>query len=462
MAGGRSKSYEMDMCSGPIFVKIVVFAIPLILSGILQLLFNAADLIVVGRFAGSQSLAAVGSTSALINLLVNVFIGLSVGANVMVARFYGAGQQRDLEETVHTAMVMAAAGGAILIGVGVILADPLLKLMGTPDDVLPLAALYMKIFFVGMPVNLLYNFGSAILRAVGDTKRPLYFLLAAGIVNVLLNLFFVIVLSMGVAGVALATVISQCISAYLIVRCLMKTDAGYRLDVKKLRVVKNKARSIVKIGLPAGLQGAIFSVSNVLIQSSVNSFGSVVMAGNTAAQNIEGFVYTSMNAVYQTALSFTSQNFGAKQYVRMKKILVYCLILTTMVGIVMGGGAVVLARQLLGIYSSDGDVIRYGTYRLTIIGTTYCICGLMDCMVGALRGMGYSVMPMIVSLTGACALRVVWIYTIFAMNRTLQTLYISYPVSWGITFLAHLACYIIVLKKVKQVMVPVPDNHWAE
>lgn len=446
----RTKSYEMDMCSGPIFTKIVVFAIPLILSGILQLLFNAADIIVVGRFAGSESLAAVGSTSALINLLVNVFIGLSVGANVLVARYYGAGQLRALEETVHTAMVMAGAGGLILIAVGVTLADPLLELMGTPHDVLPLAALYMKIFFVGMPANLIYNFGSAVLRAVGDTKRPLYFLLLAGIVNVILNLFFVIALSMGVAGVALATVISQCISAFLVVRCLIKSDAGYRLVLKRLRIVKNKMYSIVRIGLPAGLQGAIFSISNVLIQSSVNSFGSVAMAGNTAAQNIEGFVYTSMNAVYQTALSFTSQNFGARQYVRMKKILIYCLLLTTMVGLVMGNGAVFFGNQLLGIYSSDSQVIQYGLNRLRIIGTTYFVCGIMDCMVGGLRGMGYSVMPMMVSLTGACAFRVVWIYTIFAMNRTLPTLYISYPVSWAITFAAHMVCYVMVLKKVKK------------
>ncbi len=446
----KTKTYEMDMCSGPIFVKIVVFAIPLILSGILQLLFNAADIIVVGRFAGSESLAAVGSTSALINLLINVFIGLSVGANVLVARFYGAGLQRDLEETVHTAMVMAGAGGLILIAVGVTLADPMLELMGTPHDVLPLAALYMKIFFVGMPANLIYNFGSAILRAVGDTKRPLYFLLLAGIVNVVLNLFFVIVLSMGVAGVALATVASQCISAYLVVRCLIRTDAGYRLVVRKLRVVKNKMYSIIRIGLPAGLQGAIFSISNVLIQSSVNSFGSVAMAGNTAAQNIEGFVYTSMNAVYQTALSFTSQNFGARQYGRMKKILIYCLLLTTAVGLVMGNGAVFFGNQLLGIYSSDAQVIRYGLNRMRIIGTTYFVCGIMDCMVGALRGMGYSIMPMLVSLTGACAFRILWIYTIFAMNRTLPTLYISYPVSWGITFAAHMVCYLLVLKKVKK------------
>lgn len=448
----KTKTYEMDMCNGPLFVKIVVFAVPLILSGILQLLFNAADIIVVGRFAGSESLAAVGSTSALINLLVNVFIGLSVGANVLVARYFGGQQIRDLEETVHTAMVMAAGGGVILVAIGVVLADPLLELMGTPEDVLPLSALYMKIFFVGMPANLLYNFGSAVLRAVGDTKRPLYFLLAAGIINVLLNLFFVIALSMGVAGVALATVLSQCVSAFLILRCLIKTEAGYRLDVKRLRIVKDKMRSIVRIGLPAGLQGAIFSISNVLIQSSVNSFGSVAMAGNTAAQNIEGFVYTAMNAVYQTALSFTSQNFGAGKYSRMKKTLVYCLILITAVGLVMGGGAVIFSRTLLGIYSSDPQVIQYGMNRLTIIGTTYCICGLMDCMVGGLRGMGYSVMPMLVSLTGACAFRILWIYTVFAMNRTLPTLYVSYPVSWGITFAAHLTCYFFVLKKVKKKM----------
>lgn len=257
---------------------------------------------------------------------------------------------------------------------------------------------------------------------------------------------------MGVAGVALATVASQCISACLVVKCLMNTNAGYRLDIKKLRITKNKLHSIIKIGLPAGLQGSIFSVSNVLIQSSVNSFGSVAMAGNTAAQNIEGFVYTAMNAVYQTALSFTSQNFGAKQYERMKKILIYCLILVTLVGVVMGDGAVVLGRQLLGIYSSDAEVIQYGMNRLRIISTIYFICGLMDCMVGGLRGMGYSVMPMLVSLTGACAFRVVWIYTVFAMNRTLQTLYISYPVSWGITFLAHLVCYLVVMKKVKKQM----------
>lgn len=447
------KSYEMDMCSGPLLGKIVAFAIPLILSGILQLLFNAADIIVVGRFAGNESLAAVGSTSSLINLLVNVFIGLSIGANVLVARFYGGQNHRDLEETVHTAMLLAVISGGILVVLGVGLAGPLLELMGTPEEVLPLSVLYMRIFFVGMPASLVYNFGSAILRGIGDTRRPMYFLLTAGIVNVVLNLIFVIVFSMGVAGVALATVISQCISAVLIVKCLIRSDGSYRLDLKRLRIVKRKMFAIAKIGFPAGLQGAIFSISNVLIQSSVNSFGSVAMAGNTASSNIEGFIYTSMNAIYQTALSFTSQNFGARKEKRVTKILFCCLGLVALVGAVMGLGAVLAGRRLLGIYSSDPEVIRYGMLRLTIIGSTYFACGLMDTMVGGLRGLGYSVIPMLVSLTGACALRVVWVFTVFPMNRSLETLYYSYPVSWVITVTAHVLCYVYIRKKMKRLRV---------
>ena len=452
METGRKagKAYEMDMCSGPLFSKLVMFAVPLMLSGILQLLFNAADIVVVGNYAGHESLAAVGSTSSLINLLVNVFIGLSVGANVLVAQYFGAHRMKDLEETVHTAMVLAAGGGLFLVAVGVLLADPLLTLMGTPEDVLPLSALYMKIFFVGMPATLTYNFGSAILRGVGDTKRPLWFLLAAGIINVILNLIFVIVLHMGVAGVALATVISQCISAALILRCLVKSDAPYRLKYDRLKLVKSKLFAIAMIGLPAGLQGAIFSISNVLSQSSVNSFGSVAMAGNTAAANIEGFVYTAMNAVYQTALSFTSQNFGAKNYDRMTKILWYCQGMVIAVGIFMGGGAVLLGPGLLGIYGSNAQVIHYGMNRLRIISGPYFLCGIMEVMVGGLRGMGCSLLPMFVALTGACVFRVIWIYTIFAVSRTLQTLYISYPVSWTITFLAHMVCYGIVRRRVER------------
>ncbi|MGN0158457.1 MAG: MATE family efflux transporter [Brotaphodocola sp.] len=445
-----SRTYEMDMCNGPLFSKIVIFAVPLMLSGILQLLFNAADIIVVGRFAGSESLAAVGSTTSLINLLVNVFIGLSIGVNVLVAQFYGAQKFQDLDEVVHTSIVLAAVSGVFLVLLGELVSAPMLRLMGSPEDVLPLSTLYLKIFFIGMPATLIYNFGSAILRAVGDTKRPLYFLFLAGVVNVVLNLFFVIIFSMGVAGVALATVLSQCVSATMIIVCLIKTEASYKIVPSKLRLIPGRAMAIAKIGLPAGFQGAVFSISNVMIQSSLNSFGSVAMAGGTASANIEGFVYTAMNALYQTALSFTSQNFGARKFKRMTKIMIYCMGLVTLVGVVMGCGAVIIGEELLGIYSSDPEVIRYGMQRLTIVSGTYVICGWMDTMVGGLRGMGHSIVPMLVSLTGACALRIVWIFTIFAMNRTLQTLYFSYPVTWTVTLTAHIICYIVIRKKIEK------------
>ena len=441
------KTYEMDMCSGPLFPKIVVFAVPLILSGILQLLFNAADIIVVGHFAGRESLAAVGSTTALINLMINVFVGLSIGANVLVAQYSGAKKLKDLEETVHTAMMLALAGGFFLIFVGVFFSGPMLGLMGTPDDVLPLAALYLKIYFIGMPATLTYNFGAAILRAVGDTRRPLYFLLFAGAVNVVLNLVFVIAFSMGVAGVATATVVSECISAVLIVQCLARSDSAYRLCREKMRITESKVKQIMKIGLPAGFQGAIFSVSNVLIQSSVNSFGSVAMAGNTASANIEGFVYTAMNAVYQTSLSFTSQNLGGGKYSRINKVKNICLAVVTAVGLVLGLAAVGAGTHLLGIYSSDSEVLKYGMLRLEIICGTYFICGLMDCMVGSLRGLGYSVIPMIVSLTGACGFRILWIFTVFAVYRSLAVLYLSYPVSWLITAAAHMVTFKLIRRK---------------
>jgi putative MATE family efflux protein len=443
----KMKSHEIDMCNGPILSKIIVFAIPVMLSGILQLLFNAADVVVVGRFAGSESLAAVGSTTALINLLLNIFIGFSIGANVLVAQFYGAHKLKDLEETVQTSFMIGVIGGWLLLLVGETLSKPILTLMGTPENVLPLSVIYMKFYFMGIPATVIYNFGSAILRAVGDTKRPLYFLIVAGVINVCLNLFFVIKLGMGVAGVGLATAISQYVSATLIIHCLKHTDGPYRVQMSKLRLVPSKVKAIIKIGLPAGLQGAIFSISNVLIQSSVNSFGSVAMAGNTAAQNVEGFVYTSMNAVYQTALSFSSQNFGARKYRRMTKILLYCVGLVTAIGLVLGIGAYMNATTLLHIYSSDPEVIHYGVLRMRYIMVTYFLCGLMDTMVGGIRGIGYSVLPMVVSLTGACAFRVIWIFTVFALHRSLEILYISYPVSWAITATAHIICYILIRRK---------------
>lgn len=446
-AGG--KKYEIDMCNGPLAGKILLFYFPLMLSGILQLLFNAADIAVAGRFAGNEALAAVGSTSSLTNLLVNLFIGLSVGANVLVARFYGAGQTDELKSMVQTAVATSVIGGVILVFVGFFVSKPALTLMGTPTDVIAHSVLYMRIYFAGMPFMMAYNFGAAVLRAVGDTRRPLYYLLIAGVVNVLLNLLFVIVFQMGVAGVAVATVISQAISAFLVLRCLIKTDSVYRLELRGIRIAKDKLAKMVQIGIPAGLQGALFSISNVLIQSSVNSFGKIAMAGNTAGSNLEGFVYTAMNAFHQAAISFCGQNYGAMKYKRVAKSLFICLGFVTVVGLIMGSGAYLFAGTLLKLYSPDAEVIGYGILRMSYICIPYCLCGMMDVMVGGLRGMGYSIMPMIVSLTGACLFRVVWIYTVFQQYRTLECLYISYPISWGLTFLVHLACFAVVYRRLR-------------
>lgn len=443
------KSYEMDMCNGPIFKKLLIFALPLMLSGILQLLFNAADIVVVGKFTGSHALAAVGSTGALINLFVNVFIGFSIGTNVLVAQYFGARDEKNVQETVHTSILLGIVGGFILIVAGIVFAKPMLEWMDTPDNVLEHAVLYMRIYFVGMPAMLVYNFGAAILRAIGDTKRPLYYLLSAGVINVVLNLFFVIVLDMGVAGVATATVASQVVSAVLIVRCLMQSEGIYRLNLHELKLHRKKLVRIVQIGLPAGLQGAVFSLSNVLIQSSVNSFGSVAMAGNTAAGNIEGFVYTSMNAIYQTALSFTSQNVGGGRQDRIPKIIFQCMAIVIVIGAVMGNLAYLCGPFLLGIYSSDPEVIQFGMSRMQIICQWYFLCGIMDVAVGILRGLGYSVIPMLVSLTGACGLRVLWIFTVFAWKHSLFVLYLSYPITWIVTFTVHLICLLVIWKRKK-------------
>ena len=442
-----SKKYEIDMCNGPLLGKILIFYIPLMLSGILQLLFNAADIVVVGRFAGNEALAAVGSTSSLTNLIVNLFIGLSVGANVLVARYYGANQKDELKEMVQTTVATALVSGILLIFAGFFISRPALAWMGTPEDVIKHSVLYMRIYFVGMPFMMVYNFGSAVLRAVGDTKRPLYYLLIAGVVNVVLNLIFVIAFSMGVAGVAAATVASQAISAVLVVRCLIQSDSVYRLEMKGIRSAPYILIKMVQIGIPAGMQGALFSISNVLIQSSVNSFGSVAMAGNTAASNIEGFVYTAMNALHQATISFCGQNYGAMKYKRIGKVLLICEGMVIIVGAVMGNAAYLLAGVLLQIYTPDQEVIQYGILRMNFICVTYFLCGMMDVIVGALRGMGYAIMPMLVSLTGACLFRVVWIYTIFQSYRTLECLYISYPISWALTFLVHLVCFGVVYRK---------------
>lgn len=442
-------SYQMDMCSGPILSKMLIFAVPLMFSGILQLLFNAADVVVVGRYAGDNSLAAVGSTSSLINLLTNLFMGLSVGANVLVARYYGAGQERDLKSTVHTAVTLSAASGLLLTAIGLIGAPVILRWMQTPDEVLSLAVIYLRIYFLGMPAMMLYNFGASILRAVGDTKRPLYYLMTAGVINVILNLFFVITLKMDVAGVACATAISQCISAFLMLRCLTREQSAIRVNLKELKIAKDKFVKILQIGLPAGFQGTLFSLSNVFIQSSVNSFGKTVVAGNSAASNIEGFVYVAMNSFHQAAISFTSQNMGAGQYKRINKILLTALGCVSVVGLMLGNTVFLLGRPLLSIYSKSSTVVDAGMVRLAIICTVYFLCGAMDVMVGSLRGLGYSVMPMIVSLIGACALRLIWLATVFQMEpfHTIEMVYITYPVSWILTFFAHVICFLIVRRK---------------
>ena len=441
------KSYEMDMCNGPILGKMLVFALPLMLSSILQLLFNAADIVVVGRFAGSEALAAVGSTSSLINLLVSVFNGLSIGVNVLVARYLGARDHQNTAETVHTAILVSVISGMVLVVLGFFLSAPLLTLMGTPKEVLSLSALYIRIYFAGMPFTMLYNFGSAIMRSSGDTRRPLYFLAFAGVVNVLLNLLLVIVFDMSVAGVAIATVVSQAISSTLVMACLLRMDGMCRVEIKKLHIYKDKLISMIRIGLPAGLQGALFNISNVLIQSSVNSFGSVAMAGNSAAANIEGFIYMGMNAIYQTALSFISQNLGARQYKRINHVAVTSVGLVAIIGVVLGGIALLFDTQLLGIYSDTADVVSFGLKRLWIIAPTYFICGVMDVIMGCNRGLGYSIMPMIVSLAGACGFRILWIFTVFAASPSLETLYTSYPISWALTAAAHAVCFVIVKRR---------------
>lgn len=443
-------NYEMDMCTGPLVPKIIRYSLPLMLTGILQLLYNAADIIVVGRFVGDTALAAVSSTGSLINLIVNVFMGLSVGTSVIVARYYGAGDAANVSKTVHTSIGVSLVCGVIVMIFGMTAARELLIWMDSPPDVLDQATVYVRIYFAGMIPNMLYNFGAAILRAVGDTRRPLYYLTIAGIVNVILNVIFVTIFHMGVAGVAWATIISQAISMVLVMICLIRSSSVIHLDWRKIRIYRDKLAELARIGLPAGFQGAIFSISNVLIQSSINSFGSTVMAGSTAAANIEGFVYTAMNAFYQTALSFTGQNMGAKKYDRVAKILRICILCVTVTGVVLGCGAYLLGTPLLSIYTSDPEVIQYGLERMLIVCVPYFLCGIMDTHVGVLRGMGYSIMPMIVSLTGACALRVVWILTVFQMHRTLFILFLSYPVTWAVTAAAHFVCYLIVHHKMME------------
>lgn len=445
----KRNRYEIDMCNGSIMDKLISFSIPLMLSGILQLLFNAVDIIVVGRFTGSQALAAVGSTTALINVFTNLFIGVSLGANVLAARFYASGRKKEMSETVHTSILFALLSGIVMVFVGLFFSRAALELMDTPADVIDQSALYMQIYFAGMPFFMLYNYGAAILRAVGDTKRPLFFLVIAGVINAGLNLFLVIVLHLGVAGVAIATVIAQMISCILVLRCLYQSTGSYQLRISRLTLKWTYLKQIFQVGIPAGIQSTVINFSNVLLQSSVNSFGSVAMAGYTAANNIFGFLFAAVNSITQACMSFTSQNYGVGKWKRMDRVLLNCMLLTVIVSLVLGGGSYLFGPELLRIYTSDAAVIQCGMEILLYTTVTYFMCGIMDLFPGALRGMGCSAVPMLLSVIGTVGTRVVWIFMVFPKYRSLDILFISYPASWLVTIALQVVCYYFVRKKVK-------------
>lgn len=443
----KNNKYEIDMCNGSIMDKLISFSLPLMLSSILQLMFNAVDIIVVGRFSGSQALAAVGSTTALINIFTNLFIGISLGANVLAARYYAAGRNKEMSETVHTAITLALISGVVMAFVGLIFAKGALELMGTPEDVIRLSTLYMRIYFLGMPFFMLYNYGAAILRAVGDTKRPLIFLIISGCANAVLNMTLVIIFHLGVAGVAIGTVISQMISCVLVLRCLYRSEGSYQLRFSKLSIKSAYLKPIFQVGIPAGIQSTVINFSNALLQSSVNSFGSTAMAGYTAANNVLGFLYVSVNAITQACMSFTSQNYGVGKYKRMDRVLFDCLILTVGVAGVLGGGAYLFGAQIMRIYTQDPKVIACGLEILAITTVPYFLCGIMDLFPGALRGMGYSAVPMILSVIGTVGTRIFWIFAAFPQHRSLYFLFISYPGSWAATIVMQVICFYFVRKR---------------
>lgn len=445
---------QVNMTEGALLPKIIRFSLPLAATGVLQLLFNAADVIVVGKFAGATALAAVGATTALINLLVNAFMGISVGVNILVARYLGCREDERVRACVHTAFALSLLLGLVVMAAGLTLSTPMLELMKTPKDVLPLSSLYLRIYFLGIPGTIMYNFGAALLRAFGDTKRPMLFLTISGIVNACLNLFFVIVCSMSVDGVATATVISQYISLFLVVRCLRRSEGLSHLELKSIRLDREESLRMIQIGLPAGLQSTLFSIANVLVQSSVNSFGASVVAANTAAASIEGFVYTAMNSVFHAAITFTSQNLGARRYDRIDRIFWGSCAAVCIIGVPLSLLSTVFGPQLLGIYIARSDpaydaIIQNGVIRNYYVIAPYILCGLMDTTCGMVRGLGRAWLPMLVSLTGACLLRIVWIWTFFRWTHTLEMLYISYPISWIVTAAVHAVCYFVIWKKLR-------------
>ena len=444
------KSKDKDLLQGSLVKNMIMFTIPVILSGILQLVFNAADLIVVGKFDtvnGSLAQAAIGSTGALINLIIGIFLGVSVGVNVVIARIIGSKNNDHLRSAVQTAMLIGFFAGAVIAVLGFFLAKPLLQLIGTEKKVLPFAEQYLQIYFIGAPFNMVYNFGAAIMRAYGDTKRPMIFLAIGGVANVILNLITVIGFNMSVRGVAIATAASHFVAAALTVATLIKTSQPIKLIVKGIKLNNTWVKQIIALGIPAGIQGSLFSLSNVVIQSAINSLDDPhIIAGNGNAANVEGFLYLAMHAFYQTIITFTGQCCGAKKYNMLRKIYFTALILVGATGLISGLTALALDKPLMSLYSSNAEDIAAGMLRLSIICPTYWICGLMDVTTGAVRGMGKSIIPMIISLIGACGLRIIWVYTIFAVSPSITNLYISYPVSWALTF-AALFIYSSVVRK---------------
>lgn len=440
--------YSLDMTCGPFLKKIMIFSVPLILTGVLQLAYNTADIIVVGRFVSKEALAAVGSTGSLINLFVNVFLGLSMGSGVMVARYIGARDDKRVSDCVHTAMLLGVFCGILIGIIGFFFSGEMLKLMQVPDDVLDLATLYLKVYFLGSPGLLTYNFGASVVRATGDTKRPLVILALSGLVNVILNVVLIVVFNFGVEGVAIATIVSQYLSAIMIVAYLFSVNNSCRLDIRKFRVEKSELKQILRLGLPAGVQSSLFSISNVIIQSSVNSFGSVAMAGIAAGSNYDSYIFTGTNAISQTAMTFTSQNIGAKKFENIGKIYRYCITFASAIGISMGIVGLIFSEQITGFFSEDAGVIQIGADRMRLVMPFYFFCSLMDVTASQIRGMGKSVEPMIISLIGACGLRILWVFFILPLDRTLVNLYWSYPVSWAVTFFAQFIMFFILKNKI--------------
>ena len=464
----RTKN-DISFTSGPLFVPILLFTLPVLATGILQFLYNTADTLIVSNFAadGESALAAVTSTGSLSNLITGLFIGLSVGASVTLSHSLGSGRRDEAGDVVHTSISIAAILGVIVGVLGFITCKPLLVLMDSPEDVLDQAALYMRIVFLGMPAQMVYNYGAALLRAKGDTKRPLYFLMLSGAVNVACNLVFVIVFHLDVAGVALATIISQYLSATLVLIRLSRLDDECKLDIRHMRISPYLLVKIIKVGIPAGIQGCLFSFSNVVIQSSVNSFDTIGVAGNGAAASIDGLIYIALNSFYHASLTFSGQNLGAKEIKRVQKTCYYCLALVLIIGIPLCLVCYAFGEPLLGIFLSDDNaankqaILEFGMRRMFYTTIFYFLCGTMEVMSGMLRGLGASTTSMIVSLIGACAMRVVWVYTIFAAYRTPESLYISYPVSWFATTVVLYICYVFILRKIKKSLASqsIPAHH---